>query len=132
MAARIDALPAQEDARATLYDVAEQALPLDDERALEAVVWSYFLLSNRHDPELLREHTISHASWIDRLTALARTAYGAGPAAGEMEQRVRALVACLDGLALNAVTDPAAYPSELQRCILRTQLDLMLERKPTP
>lgn len=129
MAERIDAMPARDDARDALYEVAEQALPLDDERTLEAVVWSYFQLSNRRDPELLREHTLSHASWIDRLTTLARTAYGAGAEAGEMERRVRVLVACLDGLALNAVTDPAAYPPELQRSILDTQLDLILERK---
>ncbi|MDQ0029952.1 TetR/AcrR family transcriptional regulator [Arthrobacter bambusae] len=130
MAERIDAMPSRSDARDTLYDVAEQALPLDDERTLEAVVWSYFQLSNRHDPELLREHTLSHASWIERLTALARTTYGPGPAAGELKQRIRALVVCLDGLALNAITDPDAYPPELQRSILHTQLDLILERKP--
>ncbi|WP_216373024.1 TetR family transcriptional regulator C-terminal domain-containing protein [Streptomyces tailanensis] len=40
---------------------------------------------------------------------------------------MRSLVACLDGLALNAVTDPDAYPSDPQQRVLRTQLALILE-----
>ncbi|POX50638.1 TetR/AcrR family transcriptional regulator [Streptomyces sp. Ru72] len=127
MAARIDAMPAGESARDVLYTVAEQALPLDDERHLEAVVWSQFLLSTRNDPALLAEHTRSHASWIDRLTALVRAACPDRPEPAELDIRVRSLVACLDGLALNAVTDPDAYPPGLQRRVLETQLDLILE-----
>ncbi|MFI7406016.1 TetR/AcrR family transcriptional regulator [Streptomyces sp. NPDC049541] len=127
MAARIDGLPADGSARDALYVVAEQALPLDEVRYLEAVVWSQFLLSTRSDPALLAEHTRSHASWIDRLTALVRAACPDHRAGAELETRVRSLVACLDGLALNAVTDPDAYPPDLQRRVLETQLDLILE-----
>ncbi|MDX2679983.1 TetR/AcrR family transcriptional regulator [Streptomyces soliscabiei] len=127
MAARIDTLPFGESARDALYIVAEQALPLDDERHLEAVVWSQFLLSTRNDPALLAEHTRSHASWIDRLTTLVTTACPDRLERAELENRVRSLVACLDGLALNAVTDPNAYPPDLQRRVLDLQLDLILE-----
>ncbi|WP_427168489.1 TetR/AcrR family transcriptional regulator [Streptomyces sp. C1-1] len=127
MAARIDTLPAGESARDVLYTVAEQALPLDDERHLEAVVWSQFLLSTRNDPALLAEHTRSHASWIDRLRALMQAACPDHAERAELDTRVRSLVACLDGLALNAVTDPDAYPPDLQRRVLETQLDLILE-----
>ncbi|MET7860375.1 TetR/AcrR family transcriptional regulator [Streptomyces sp. NPDC005318] len=127
MAARIEALPAQPTPRETLYAVAEQALPLDDERQLEAVVWSHFQLSTRTDPALLTEHTASHASWVQRLTVLVRAACRQPIAPGELRWRARALVACLDGLALNAVTDPDAYPPDLQRRVLNAQLDLVLE-----
>ncbi|EEP71117.1 TetR family transcriptional regulator [Micromonospora sp. ATCC 39149] len=128
MAARIDTLPAAASARDTLYAVAEQALPLDSERHLEAVVWSQFLLTTRHDPALLAEHTRSHASWIRRLTGLVRAACPAVTEPELLDDRVRSLVACLDGLALNAVTDPDAYPPDLQRRVLQTQLDLIVER----
>lgn len=131
MAARIDTLPVGGSARDALYIVAEQALPLDDERHLEAAVWSQFLLSTRNDPALLAEHTRSHASWIDRLTALAQAACPHRLERTELDTRVRSLVACLDGLALNAVTDPDAYPPDLQRRVLETQLDLILERNRT-
>jgi len=127
MAARIDTLPAGESARDALYIVAEQALPLDDERHLEAVVWSQFLLSTRNDPALLAQHARSHASWIDRLTTLVTAACPDRLERAELENRVRSLVACLDGLALNAVTDPDAYPPDLQRRVLDIQLDLILE-----
>ncbi|TMR92351.1 TetR/AcrR family transcriptional regulator [Nonomuraea basaltis] len=126
MADRIDALSPQGAARETLRSVAEQALPLDPERRLEAVVWAYFQLSNRTDPDLLRHHTASHASWVRRLTGLVRDALPR-PEPADLEWRVRSLVACLDGLALNAVTDPGAYPPELQRRVLATHLDLILE-----
>ncbi|UYQ65370.1 TetR/AcrR family transcriptional regulator [Streptomyces peucetius] len=130
MAARIDTLPAGAGAgaRDTLCAVAEQALPLDRERHLEAVVWSQFLLTTRHDPALLAEHIRSHASWIRRLNALVRAACPDRPEPEALNDRVRSLVACLDGLALNAVTDPDAYPPDLQRRVLQTQLDLILER----
>ncbi|CAM5294199.1 TetR/AcrR family transcriptional regulator [Streptomyces aurantiogriseus] len=128
MADRIDALPVRDESpRDRLYAVAEQALPLDEERHLEAVVWSYFQLATRTDPELLREHFVSHASWVRRLTALVRAAVPGEPEPQDLEGRVRALVACLDGLALNAVTDPGAYPPDLQRRVLELQLDLILE-----
>ncbi|MFJ8536160.1 TetR/AcrR family transcriptional regulator [Streptomyces sp. NPDC093591] len=130
MAARIDALPSGATARETLYTVAEQALPLDDERHLEDVVWSQFLLTTRNDPALFGEHRRSHASWIRRLTALVDAACPEPLESADLDVRVRTLVACLDGLALNAVTDPDAYPPALQRTVLRTQLDLILKGTP--
>ncbi|MFB7669012.1 TetR/AcrR family transcriptional regulator [Kitasatospora sp. NPDC056138] len=128
MAERIDAMPTRDTARETLYAVAEQALPLDEERRLEATVWSHFQLAARTDRELLHEHTVSHASWTRRLTELVSAALPTPLKPSNLQSRVLALVACLDGLALNAVTDPDAYPPDLQRRVLRTQLDLILER----
>lgn len=116
MTERIDALPVDGSARDTLYAVAEQ----------EAVVWSHFQLAGRADPDLLREHRVNHASWVRRLTGLVRAACPVVMTVGGLETRVRGLVACLDGLALNAVTDPDDYPPDLQRRVLSTQLDLIL------
>lgn len=132
MARRIDSMPLPGTARDRLYAVAEQALPLDEERWLEAVVWSQFQLSTRTDPELLHEHAVSHASWVRRLGELVDSALATAPDPTVAGGRVRALVACLDGLALNAVTNPDAYPPELQRKVLDAQLDLILEGSPEP
>ncbi|MGW0615001.1 TetR family transcriptional regulator C-terminal domain-containing protein [Streptomyces sp. NPDC002788] len=75
MADRIDAMPVRyADPRAHLCAVAEQALPLDAERHLESVVWSSFLLTTRTDPDLLREHSVSRASRVRRLTVLVHAA----------------------------------------------------------
>ncbi|MEV4111526.1 TetR/AcrR family transcriptional regulator [Nonomuraea sp. NPDC049695] len=125
MAHRADVLAAQSTARETLRSVCEQALPLDAERRLETVVWMHFQLAARTDAELLHLHASAHASWVHRLTGAMRAALGR-PEPADLEERVHSLVACLDGLALNAVTDPDAYPPELLRRVLATHLDLVL------
>jgi AcrR family transcriptional regulator len=131
MAARIDALPPAATASVALRTVAEQALPLDAERRLEAAVWANFQVAGRSDPDLLAAHTVSHASWVARLTDLLRAALETPLSEAGLEARARTLVATLDGLALNAVTDPHSYPPDLQNRILDTQLDLILDRRPT-
>ncbi|MET8865699.1 TetR family transcriptional regulator C-terminal domain-containing protein [Nonomuraea sp. NPDC004580] len=125
MADRVDVLASRGAAQERLRSVCEQALPLDDERRLEIVVWAHFQLAARSDPELLEQHAAAHASWIRRLTGLVRDALPF-PEPSDLYERVHGLVACLDGLALNAVTDPGAYPPELQRHVLTTHLSLIL------
>ncbi|WP_043629016.1 TetR/AcrR family transcriptional regulator [Nonomuraea candida] len=125
MADRVEALAAHGSAQDRLRSACEQALPLDDERHLETVVWAHFQLSVRADPELLRHHAAAHASWIRRLTGLVRDALP-HPEPPDLHERAHSLAAFLDGLAINAVTDPGAYPSELQRRVLTTHLSLIL------
>jgi TetR/AcrR family transcriptional repressor of bet genes len=134
MADRVEALAAQGTVHERLRLACEQALPLDDERRLETIVWVHFQLSARTDPELLQQHATAHTSWIRRLTGLLRDALPR-PQPPDLHERVHGLAACLDGLALNAVTDPGTYPPELQRHILMTHLNLILttpKGTPTP
>jgi TetR/AcrR family transcriptional repressor of bet genes len=126
MAARIDALPPQPDARARLRAVLLEGLPLDDDRVLGSTVWAHFLLAARTDPELRAQHTMRHEAWVRRLTGLLRDVYAgaATPPPDDLDVRVRALVACLDGLALSAVATPDAYPPELVARVIDKQLEL--------
>jgi TetR/AcrR family transcriptional repressor of bet genes len=48
----------------------------------------------------------------------------ATPPPDDLDVRVRALVACLDGLALSAVATPDAYPPELVARVIDKQLEL--------
>ncbi|WP_049562806.1 TetR/AcrR family transcriptional regulator [Nonomuraea sp. SBT364] len=125
MAGRVETLLAEGGTRDRLRSACEQALPLDDERRLETLVWAHFQLSARTDPELLQQHATAHASWLRRLTGLVRDALP-HPEPPDLHERVAGLAACLDGLALNAVTDPRAYPPDLQRHVLTTHLNLIL------
>jgi AcrR family transcriptional regulator len=130
MAARIDALPPQPDGRARLRAVLLEGLPLDADRMLGSTVWAHFLLAARTDPVLREEHTLRHERWVARLTGLLRSAYAGFGAehvgdAG-LDERVRCLVACLDGLALSAVATPDAYPPELVERVIDVQLDLLI------
>lgn len=74
MAARIDALPEQSDARTRLRAVVREGVPLTDDGRLGSTVWAYFLLAARTDPALRAEHTVRHESWVRRLTGLLRDA----------------------------------------------------------
>jgi TetR/AcrR family transcriptional repressor of bet genes len=127
MAARIDALPEQPDARTRLRAVVLQGLPLDPDRRLGSTVWAHFLLAARTDPALLAEHTVRHESWVRRLTGLLRDAYAetSGPVPFDLDLRVRGLVACIDGLALCAVATPDSYPPDLVERVVDTQLALL-------
>lgn len=126
MAARIDALPPEPDARARLRAVLLEGLPLDDDRVLGSTVWAHFLLAARTDPELRAQHTLRHESWVRRLTGLLREVYAeaGAPAPDDIDVRVRALIACLDGLALSAVATPDAYPPDLVARVIDEQLDM--------
>jgi AcrR family transcriptional regulator len=128
MTARIDALPAQPNARARLRSVVAQGLPLDADRRLWTTVWAHFLLAARTDPALLSEHSVRHRSWIRRVTGLLRDAYAETPSGvpTDLDLRVLALIAAVDGLALNAVANPDAYPADLVERILDTQIALLL------
>jgi AcrR family transcriptional regulator len=130
MASRIDALPPQADARARLRAVLLEGLPLDGDRMLGSTVWAHFLLASRTDPLLRKEHTLRHERWVARLTGLLRTAYTESNVGtvddGELDERVRCLVACLDGLALSAVATPEAYPPELVERVIDVQLNLLI------
>ncbi|MEJ3749869.1 TetR/AcrR family transcriptional regulator [Actinomycetes bacterium KLBMP 9797] len=128
MAARIDELPAQPDARARLRAVVQQGLPLDPDRALDATVWAHFLLAARTDPELRAQHTVRHESWVRRLTGLLGEVYaGEGrPAPSDLELRARSLAMGIDGLALHAVATPESYPAEVVTRLVDTQLEGVL------
>jgi TetR/AcrR family transcriptional regulator, transcriptional repressor of bet genes len=130
MAARIDALPPQPDARILLRAVLLEGLPLDGDRRLGSTVWAHFLLAARTDPVLREEHTLRHERWVARLTGLLRAAYAEsnvdGVSDSVLDERVRCLVACLDGLALSAVATPDAYPPELVERVIDVQLDLLI------
>jgi AcrR family transcriptional regulator len=129
MAARIDALPEQPDARTRLRAVVLEGLPLDADRRLGSTVWAHFLLAARTDTALLAEHTVRHESWVRRLTGLLRDAYTemSVTVPADLDLRVRGLVACIDGLALCAVATPDSYPPDLLERVLDTQLDLLLD-----
>jgi AcrR family transcriptional regulator len=127
MAARIDALPPQQGARARLRAVVLEGLPLDADRVLTSTFWVHFLLAARTDPRLRREHEVRHASWVRRLTGLLRDVYAeAGdPPPDDLDLRVRDLIAAADGLALYAVATPESYPPRLVERIIDGHLDLL-------
>ncbi|WP_239086971.1 TetR/AcrR family transcriptional regulator [Catellatospora methionotrophica] len=127
MTARIDALGAFDDPREHLRAVLREGVPLDEERRLNSTVWAHFLMAARTDPVLLAEHVVRHESWIRRLTALLRDAYGVPP--DDLELRARNLVALLEGLALCGVATPELYPPDLLVRAVDNHLDLLLGAK---
>lgn len=83
-----------------------EALPLDDQRRRECVVWTALSAAAATDPELAAQHNQA----LRTLTAVVTNAITAAHSAGELDAEVdppaaaAVLVAVLDGLTLHGIT----------------------------
>ena len=107
-----------------------ESLPLDDERRAEARVWLAFLGRSLAHPDLAGDRKNFYAGWRDSLARLLEDGRAAGALRADVdaEAEADALIALVDGLALQAVSDPDALPSDRQEQIL----DAALERLSLP
>jgi AcrR family transcriptional regulator len=96
----------------------EQALPLDDERRQEALIWFAFVGLAPSDPKLAAELERSYARVLDWL----------GERVDGPDRRLRAslLFAAVDGIAVQALAMPAAMTPARQRAALRFQVGAIL------
>jgi AcrR family transcriptional regulator len=92
----------------------EEALPLDEERRQEALIWFAFVGLAPTDPKLAAELERAYAWVIDWL-------------AGRVgRRRALALWAAVDGIAVQALAMPATMTPERQRATLRLHLKSIL------
>ncbi len=103
--ARLADVPAGERARALLL----QALPLDAERRDEARVWFSFLGLALARPVLAAEQRAAYADWRRELARALREE-GLRPGV-DADDAARALIALVDGLAVQASFAPRALPA---------------------
>ena len=113
-AERIDALPAEGDARTQAGRVLREVLPLDDERRAEMQVWLAFVMQAVVEPRLRALLEEAHASLRSLCEQLA-SALGSGDG-----QRLHAFV---DGLALHAVMAPEEMTPGRIVALLDAELD---------
>lgn len=109
-AARFAQVPSSGDAQADIRTAWLHALPLDAERRTEAHVWLAITAVAR-TPEL-RRVLADINDGLDQLCAATVRVYSAGKA-HPRESEAMMLRAFTDGLAVMAITEPAAFPEEV-------------------
>lgn len=93
-----------------------EGLPLDAERRAEVRVWFAFLGLALTRPALARAQRVTYRAWRDRIADRLRDAQERGDLRAEVDcaAEAAALVALVDGLAIQATFEPRALSAERQ------------------
>lgn len=99
-------------------------LPLDEQRRGEVQVWFAFLGHALARPALAEAQRAVYAEWREVLAGILRAAAGRAELAPGVDPDAEAasLVAFIDGLALQAIFDPEAFPPSRQAALLDARL----------
>jgi AcrR family transcriptional regulator len=101
-----------------------ETLPLDDERRAEARVWLAFVGRSLADPRLADDRLAFYRSWRATLAQLIEERQQEGTLRSDLapEAEAAGLIALVDGLALQAVSDPSSLPPRRQAFVLDAAL----------
>lgn len=101
-----------------------QGLPLDGERQAETRVWFAFLGLALTRPTLAGAQRAAYRAWRGHIAGLLRAAQEQGDAdpALDCEREAAGLVALVDGLAVQAMFEPRAFPAARQRELVEERL----------
>lgn len=104
-----------------------EALPLDDERRAEARVWFSFLGLAVTRPVLAAQQVRAYDTWRD---AVAQALCDTGLAPGlDAHAEASALLALVDGIAIQATFQPDAFPPARQLALLDERLVALRRRR---
>jgi TetR/AcrR family transcriptional regulator, transcriptional repressor of bet genes len=93
-----------------------EGLPLDSERRAEVRLWFAFLGLALSRPVLARAQRLAYRGWRERVAQTLREAQAAGELDSQLdsERESAALLALVDGLAVQAFFEPRRFPAERQ------------------
>lgn len=97
----------------------EEVLPIGEEQRRDWVVWMCFWTSALHDPMLATEQAARSRKSREGIEQRLLAAGHAPDAAARLSQSV---LTTIYGIAVQAVFDPAAWPPDVQRAALRSEL----------
>ena len=100
-----------------------QLLPLDEERRREATVWLALVGASLADPGLAKELRRRYRRAREATFPAFRAAIEEAAPGEDPEDVADALVAVVDGLTVNALTDPERYPPGRQLALLHRSLE---------
>jgi hypothetical protein len=102
-----------------------ETLPLDEERLAEARVWLAFLGRSLSHPGLAEDRKAFYVAWRESVTDLLDEGRARGAFRPDLDAspEATALIALVDGLALQAVSAPEALAPERQQELLDAALD---------
>jgi TetR/AcrR family transcriptional repressor of bet genes len=104
--------------------VLAEGLPLDRERQEEVRVWFAFLGLALTRPALARAQRVTYRAWRDRVSGHLHSAQGAGVLRAEVDcaTEAAALVALVDGVAVQAMFEPRRFSAARQLELLDARL----------
>jgi AcrR family transcriptional regulator len=104
-----------------------EGLPLDSERRAEVRVWFAFLGLALTRPALARAQRVTYRAWRDRIAGRLRAAQERGDLRAEVDcaAEAAALVALVDGLAIQATFEPRALSAQRQVQLVDAHLDAL-------
>ena len=104
-----------------------EGLPIDRERKAEVRVWFAFLGLALTRPALARTQRVTYRAWRDRVRDRLREAQEAGAIRTDVDcaAEAAALVALVDGLAIQATFEPRALSARRQTELVDAHLDAL-------
>jgi TetR/AcrR family transcriptional regulator, transcriptional repressor of bet genes len=104
-----------------------EGLPLDTERRAEVRVWFAFLGLALTRPALARAQRVTYRAWRDRIADRLYAAQESGDLRADVDcaAEAAALVALVDGLAIQATFEPRALSAERQVQLVDAHLDAL-------
>lgn len=104
-----------------------EGLPLDSERRAEVRVWFAFLGLALNRPALARAQRVTYRAWRDRIAGRLRDAQERGDLRTDVDcaAEAAALVALVDGLAIQATFEPRAVSAQRQVELMDAHLDAL-------
>lgn len=112
---------AQALAEAGLMEALAQVLPLDEERRRETTVWLALVSASLTDPQLAEELKLRYRQAREAMLPVFRTSLEEVP--GEDPEEIGdELLAMVDGITVDALSDPERYPPGRQLALLRRAL----------
>jgi AcrR family transcriptional regulator len=106
---------------AGVFEALAELLPLDEERRREATVWLVLMAASLSDPDLAGELRQRYAEARRMMMPIFREALE-GERGEDPEDVGDELLAAVDGITVDALTDPDRYPPERQLALLRSAL----------
>ena len=102
-----------------------EGLPVDRERQEEVRVWFAFLGLALTRPVLARAQRVTYRSWRDRVAEYLSAAQREGAIRADVDPAAEAaaLVALVDGIAVQASFEPRRFPAARQRALVDTRVD---------
>jgi AcrR family transcriptional regulator len=108
-------------AEAGLMEALTQVLPLDEERRRETTVWLALVSASLTDPQLAEELKLRYRQAREAMLPVFRTTLKKVP--GEDPEEIGdELLAMVDGITVDALSDPERYPPGRQLALLRRAL----------
>ena len=118
---RSTARMARASAEAGLLEALAQILPLDEERRRETAVWLALVSASLTDPQLAEGLRLRYRQAREAMLPVFRTALEEVP--GEDPEDIGdELLAVVDGITVDALSDPERYPPGRQLVLLRRAL----------